>query len=631
MARANFASVLGSLAVFSSGVALLAAPALARPVEQVRLEARVIEVDRLTAKDLGIQWDAGASKLFATPLPTSVVPNAGATLLGSPSASTAMGRPATIEAGGPIPATNAATSPGDYRLRLEVTPTLTSSGGIALGIEALLPRIDTQVSPLRVESVSAATKVTVPANGSAVIGGLLQDDLPALGNAMPGLSKVPVLGRLFSSTSAKKDETRLFVFVTPILVGESGPAQTGGGSGSPAPGQAPGSDTGAPPLVYGGFDYFGVQASEAVRPDFPLVTTKQLVLVDNPATGRPFQGELTGPNTDVLYDDSETGYPFVSGFKGQLGGWLGRKSRFGFEANGFYVPETTAESTLTSGVPNSFFSVPFYDTSRNFEYSVVIGSALAGSPQSVGRVDVGSSIDFWGVGGALRMRDLVDCDDVDLGFSAGFRYVKLAERFWIDYDSEPTVATAFGQGTLGSYLFAGGALPAAGSRVHAQDDVQSSNDFYGLDLGLDARMEMLPGLEFRIAPRVAIGANAQEVDVFGSGSAWQPNGTMLSTPYGVFARPGYVGTRSETNFAVVPEIDLEFRYRLWKGLQLSAGYNFFYMSNVARAGNQLDRAIDAPIDAFGAFSAQPRAGASRGYETGDFYANSVRLGIRYDF
>ncbi len=398
----------------------------------------------------------------------------------------------------------------------------------------------------------------------------------------------------------------------------------GGGPGGPARDRET-------PILEGNFGYFGVQPKDAQRPGFPIVTTKELVLVDNPVTGRPFQGELSGPATQVLYDDDETGYGFASGFNGDVGGWFGRDSRFGLELKGLYVPETTTTQAFRSRNENSFLSVPYFNTALGSEYSVVIGQTLTGNAASRGLVDIGSSIDFWGIGGGLQMRDLIDCDEVDFEFVAGFRYLSLNERFWIDYDTNPSVDTFFGQGTLASYLFAGGTAPAFGSRIHAQDDVQTENDFYGLDLGMTASVEMLPNLTVKLAPSIALGAMVQDVSIFGSGMAWQPNGQMLRTPYGVFTRPGGVGSWSETEFAVVPQIGVEFSYEVGYGISLFAGYNFLYVSSYASAGDQLDRRIDAPIGPTGSYTASPRAAFRPELETTDFWANGVNLGLRFTF
>lgn len=402
-----------------------------------------------------------------------------------------------------------------------------------------------------------------------------------------------------------------------------------GGGGSPGGPSTPAKDQGS--ILQGNFSYFGVQPKDAERPGFPIVTSQRLVLVDNPVTGRPFQGELSGPSAQTLYDDDQTGYPFASGFNGDVGGWFGRESRFGLELRGLYVPETTTTQAFRSRNENSFLSVPYFNTALNSEYSVVIGSMLTGSPASSGIVDIGSSIDFWGIGGGLQMRDMIDCDDVEFEFVAGFRYLSLNERFWIDYDTDPSVNTFFGQGTLASYLFAGGTAPAFGSRIHAQDDVQTENDFYGLDLGVTASVEMLPNLTVKLAPTIALGAMVQDVKIFGSGMAWQPNGPMLRTPYGVFTRPGGVGSWSETEFAVVPQIDLEFSYEVGHGISLFAGYSFLYVSSYASAGDQLDRRIDAPIGPTGSYTASPRAASRPELETTDFWANGVNLGVRFTF
>jgi hypothetical protein len=287
---------------------------------------------------------------------------------------------------------------------------------------------------------------------------------------------------------------------------------------------------------------------------------------------------------------------------------------------------------LQSGQPNSFFSVPFFDQAINTEYAVVMGSAIAGQPVSNGSVAIGSSLDLWGAGARARMRGF-DCDDVELGFSAGFRYLRLSETFQIDYATNPTLASVppfFGSPTLEDYLFMGGMVPGAGSRVWAQDRVSARNDFYGLDLGLDAKVEVIPNLSLTISPRVAIGANRERLDTSGWGRAVDSAGNSYSTPYGVFARPGVVGSRSETRFAVVPEVDLQFSYEITKNFELRLGYDFLFLSDMVWAGNQLSRSINAPIDGFGAFSARP-TGISRPFETRTYWAQSFRAGINVRF
>ncbi len=58
----------------------------------------------------------------------------------------------------------------------------------------------------------------MPSGGSLVIAGLLQNDMNATVQGLPGLMNVPILGTLFRSTTFQRDETELVVLVTPYLV-----------------------------------------------------------------------------------------------------------------------------------------------------------------------------------------------------------------------------------------------------------------------------------------------------------------------------------------------------------------------------------------------------------------------------
>lgn len=594
----------------------------------VQIEVQVAEVQQEDLEKLGID----ISKTLAE-LPTMVidptrtfVPPTG--VLAAPTVKTEPGKGTSVRVGGQIPYT---TGPdlGSFGIDLLVVPKIDASNRITLELAPTVSTVDLSTVPVRIGTRTMTTTVQVPDGHTTVLGGLLQSNARELPSRVPGIGDLPILGRLFSSRSFQKGQSELLIFITPRIVDEEG---SGGGGGGAAPTSTGGTSTPAAPLglFYGQADYFGTQSEASRRPDFPLVTSKRDVPIVNNTTNRPFVGELSGQNTERLYDDDTASYGFASGFKASLGAWLGSKSAYGLELSGLYVPSESTSDTVRSGAQDAFFSVPFYNQSRaGFEDAVIIGSAINGLATSNGWVSVGSSLDLWGAGARVRARGY-DCDDVELGFSAGFRYLRLAESFQIDYATDPLVDPFPGSPTLGSYLFAGGMLPGAGSRVWAQDSVSARNDFYGLDFGLDAKVKIIPDLTLTISPRLAIGANRERLDTSGWGRAVDPAGNSYATPYGLFARPGAVGSRSETRFAVVPEIDLQFAYKITDCLELRLGYDFLFLSNMVYAGNQLSRSIDAPIDGAGAFSAQP-TGVSRPFDTDTYWAQSFRAGIRVTF
>ncbi len=72
----------------------------------------------------------------------------------------------------------------------------------------------------------AETTVELASGQSFAIAGLLQDTSTMVGNALPGIGELPILGALFRSDSFQRNETELVIVVTPYLVsGTAGPAQ----------------------------------------------------------------------------------------------------------------------------------------------------------------------------------------------------------------------------------------------------------------------------------------------------------------------------------------------------------------------------------------------------------------------
>jgi pilus assembly protein CpaC len=106
----------------------------------------------------------------------------------------------------------------DNRISLKVRPEVSEidpSNSVTLNsikIPALIVR--------RVE-----TTVELSSGQSFAIGGLLQSKTSDVLAQFPGLGKLPILGKLFSSKSYLNDKTEVVVIVTPYIVQPSDPGQ----------------------------------------------------------------------------------------------------------------------------------------------------------------------------------------------------------------------------------------------------------------------------------------------------------------------------------------------------------------------------------------------------------------------
>lgn len=100
---------------------------------------------------------------------------------------------------------------GDRKLRLTVAPevsALNNTAGVQQG-STFVPGFST---------AKAKTIVELNDGESLVIGGLIQQKLNTTDGGIPGLRRMPVIGKLFQSMNHQWDETELIVIVTPKFV-----------------------------------------------------------------------------------------------------------------------------------------------------------------------------------------------------------------------------------------------------------------------------------------------------------------------------------------------------------------------------------------------------------------------------
>jgi pilus assembly protein CpaC len=241
-------------------------------VQQVLLEVRIAEINRVIAERIGINFAAIAPNSFGvntlnslapssafTPLTQSLPTNltalwgftAGGTLwtyfldllkqqnlgrvLAEPNLVTTSGQKASFMAGGeypiPVPQSGiggAATITIEYKkygVQLEFTPTVLDEKKIAIKVHPIVSELDyanalalqNYVVPALL-SREMDTQVEVHDGQTFAIAGLLQDQSRNVINKFPVLGDLPVLGALFRSTNYQKSETELVALVTSHLV-----------------------------------------------------------------------------------------------------------------------------------------------------------------------------------------------------------------------------------------------------------------------------------------------------------------------------------------------------------------------------------------------------------------------------
>jgi len=110
-------------------------------------------------------------------------------------------------------------------LKLEVIPLITPEGEINLEIAQInddivgFDRIDDNDIP-RIGTQEVRTTVTVPDQATVVLGGLVVESEDRLQSGVPWLSKIPLLGYLFSSTNKDKDRDELVILIQPVILND---------------------------------------------------------------------------------------------------------------------------------------------------------------------------------------------------------------------------------------------------------------------------------------------------------------------------------------------------------------------------------------------------------------------------
>lgn len=149
-----------------------------------------------------------------------------AIVLAEPRLSTRSGGSAEFLAGGeyPVPTSNAMGATNvefkKYGISLNVEPTVDDTGNILAHIETEISTIDEGNSVNGIPGISTRrtnTDVSLKAEQTLVIAGLVKDEAGKNYNKVKWLGDVPVLGELFKSKNFQNKQTELVIFITPYI------------------------------------------------------------------------------------------------------------------------------------------------------------------------------------------------------------------------------------------------------------------------------------------------------------------------------------------------------------------------------------------------------------------------------
>jgi len=148
---------------------------------------------------------------------------------------------AQIQVGDQIPINQTSVNPGvgtavynsvnylNTGVILSVQPRVNPGGLVYMNIGQQVSQVDTTVQAVNgnptIRQRQLATQVAVQSGQTVLLGGLIQQDEGTTDSGIPGLNGIPVIGRLFGTTSRNRNRTELIVLITPRVIGSADEAK----------------------------------------------------------------------------------------------------------------------------------------------------------------------------------------------------------------------------------------------------------------------------------------------------------------------------------------------------------------------------------------------------------------------
>ncbi len=338
----------------------------------------------------------------------------------------------------------------------------------------------------------------------------------------------------------------------------------------------------------------------ANKPNIPVLATTNTL-------GQP--GFLGEPGTQTLSGPGTFGPGLRDGFRIRAGGWWDECGLRGIDA-GFFFLGRRSESVSFDSAQFPVISRPIFapNINREFAEDVAVPNVISG------RLDITTDSYLWGADVNFRKALCRTCDRTT-GWYAGYRHLNLTESLTI---AESLIVT--GPGTD----------DPIGTRSFVQDRFETRNRFHGGQVG-GFWTRKLGRFDWDTRAGIALGTTVQTVEIDGLQQRTRPGQALENFRGGLLATGPNLGTFTQSEFSVVPEITTNLGYRVTPNLRLSVGYNFLYWSNVVRPGDQIDRVVDlalVPNPPGGVVpTANPRPLPT--FRQSDFWAHGVQFGIDY--
>jgi hypothetical protein len=304
----------------------------------------------------------------------------------------------------------------------------------------------------------------------------------------------------------------------------------------------------------------------------PLITT-------GPASQGASAGNLGVPGTASLNGPLHFGA--TGGMRVFAGGWFDSDHTFGVDGSIFFMARQSAGfgAAAPSGSGGFVINTPVF--------GAPFSTQVSAPGYDTGAVSVGATSRFAG-GDANVLYNLCRSCGLTINLLGGYRYLELDETINIAANSSMFVTTTYTDN-------AGNVLVTAppGSLIAVIDQFRTRNQFNGGQLG--AELQYMHDRWFiGTTVKLAIGTTHEVITVDGVTNVFPAGGNFVPLVGGNYATL-QLGRYTHDRFALAPEAQLTVGYQVTPWLRATFGYNFLYLTSVARPASQIDNTFDGVV------------------------------------
>ncbi len=312
-------------------------------------------------------------------------------------------------------------------------------------------------------------------------------------------------------------------------------------------------------------------------------------------------------NTTTLFGGEREDNPFTGGGRIQFAYWSDDAETLGIVGNFFAVDaEDISFNAASPGLP--ILARPFFDAETGAEQQS--SSLLAFPDVWSGSIDIEASSEVLGSEVYLQ-ETLYNCNGHRLDFIYGYRFLHLDEQLRIN-----------------DRIVAGNAGPIAqGSVIATTDLFDTENTFHGGQLGFAWKVRQRRWTWDTVF-KLALGSVNQEVVINGSTTTQNAVSQQISNFTGGFlALDSNIGSFEESRFAVIPELQTGISYEFRCNWKWSIAYNFIYLSDAVRPGDQIDPLLNLSQASNGNLNGPARPMPI--FRDADFWLQGLTFGLEY--